>query len=492
MSSSTTTTCLRSMTESAARSAFLASPGLLLDRDHRVPEGAAAERDVDVVDLDAGGPERLADRRIARRRGEPGVLPRHVQVVVDRVLAHRDRLDAHQRVPVQAAHQAGEFAEASFRIGPAGRQDFGFEDDLGVGDIRHIDGLAGRQFDRDAADAARDRHFVDAERRPVARTGDLDRVRADRDRDRQRLLALKGALGEQPHVVRRDDVDAGQILLFDDESVDARVDAELGVARDHHAGGDHRPAVVDRRHRDRQLVEVDVVAEHDHFAGRRGLDVFGRNRTVDPLLQLVLDLAKGLAAERHDRPLFRPDDAGDDRHVVADHVVEIERCLGLVDQSGDMPDVDRLVQVDQFADLPQPIEKLAEILLHTVPPKQISCRARPKVPQLSLSIAEHPEGWKRPSGRSAQRYAEKRTAGRMARPREWSGWASELPTRRPVALVFFAAGAVGVPALLGPTHLPARTGKPDRREPWRAGDDALLDPVLGFVRAGTRPAPGQR
>ena len=77
---------------------------------------------------------------------------------------------------------------------------------------------------------AGDRHLVDAERRAIARAGDLERMRADRDRDRQRLLALEGALREQPHVVRRDDVDAGQRLFLDDEAVDAAVHAKLGIA----------------------------------------------------------------------------------------------------------------------------------------------------------------------------------------------------------------------------------------------------------------------
>jgi hypothetical protein len=44
--------------------------------------------------------------------------------------------------------------------------------------------------------------------------------------------------------------------------------------------------------------------------------------------------------------------------------VEIERGLGLIDQRGDMADVDRLVQIDQLARLPQPVQELAEILFH--------------------------------------------------------------------------------------------------------------------------------
>ena len=198
---------------------------------------------------------------------------------------------------------------------------------------------------------------------------------ADGDRDRQRLAALEGALREQPHIVGRDDIDAGEVLLLDDEAVDAGVDAELGIARDHHAGGDHRPAVVDRRHRDRQLEQIDVVADQHHLARRRGLDVFRRDRLGDRLLQLVLDLAIGLAAERHDGALARADDAGHHRHVVADHVMEIERGARLIDQRGDVADVHRLMQIDELAGLPQPVEELAEILLHQMSPKNDSSRS---------------------------------------------------------------------------------------------------------------------
>jgi hypothetical protein len=93
-------------------------------------------------------------------------------------------------------------------------------------------------------------------------------MHADGNRDRQRLVAIERALREQPHIVGRDDIDAGEALLLHDETVDAGIHAELGIARDHHAGGDHRPAVVDRRHGDRQLVEVDIVADHHHVARR--------------------------------------------------------------------------------------------------------------------------------------------------------------------------------------------------------------------------------
>jgi hypothetical protein len=86
---------------------------------------------------------------------------------------------------------------------------------------------------------------------------------------------------------------------------------------------------------------------------------------IDGVLELLLDFRIGLAAERHDGPLTRADDAGDDRHVVADDIVEKERGFRLIDQRGDVTDVDRLVQIDELAGLAQPVEELAKILLHT-------------------------------------------------------------------------------------------------------------------------------
>ena len=310
MSSSTTTTCLRSITDSAASSAFLPSPAapFLIEttacQNAQPPSVTLMSVTCTFADF-----QRLPDRGVTRRRGEPGVLPRHVQVVVDRVLAHRDGLDANQRIPVQPAHQPGELAEAPFRPGPAGRQDFRLEHDFGIGDVGHVDGGAGRKLHGFAAKPAGNSHLIDAERRAEARAGDLERVNADGDGDRQRFFPLQRALRKQPHVVRRDDVDAGEALFLDDEAVDAAVEAEFGIFADHHARGDHRPAVVDRRHRDRQLVEIDVVAQHHYVAGRRAVDVFRRNRLGDRGGELVLDLAEGLAAHRHGGALLRADDA---------------------------------------------------------------------------------------------------------------------------------------------------------------------------------------
>jgi hypothetical protein len=104
-----------------------------------------------------------------------------------------------------------------------------------------------------------------------------------------------------------------------------------------------------------KIEEIDVVAGDDHLARGRALHVFRRDRMVDRLCELVLDLAVGLAAERHHGAFARADEAGDHGQLVADHPVEIERGVGLVDQGRDVADVHGLVQVDELAVLPQAI-----------------------------------------------------------------------------------------------------------------------------------------
>src|SRR5262249_19468715 len=54
-----------------------------------------------------------------------------------------------------------------------------------------------------------------------------------------------------------------------------------------------------------------------------------------------------------------------------------EQCaLGLIDQRGDMPDIDRLMQVDEFAGLAQAVEELTEILPHLQHLQSLSLRQR--------------------------------------------------------------------------------------------------------------------
>ena len=70
---------------------------------------------------------------------------------------------------MQSAHQAGEFAEPSFRLGPAYGQNFAFQDDFRIGDARYRDGFARRQSDGFTRDATGDCKLVLSQRGPVGR-----------------------------------------------------------------------------------------------------------------------------------------------------------------------------------------------------------------------------------------------------------------------------------------------------------------------------------
>ena len=146
---------------------------------------------------------------------------------------------------MQPAHEPCELAEAALGVSPARGQDLGLQDNLRIGDRRHLDGLAHRKLNGSAANAPGDRNFVHAKRGSEAGTHHLERVRADGDRDRTGSAGRVGPLGEQPHVIGRHDIDAGQVLLLEHEAVHAGVDSKFRVFRDHHAGGDHGAAVVD-------------------------------------------------------------------------------------------------------------------------------------------------------------------------------------------------------------------------------------------------------
>src|SRR6185503_5592867 len=126
----------------------------------------------------------------------------------------------------------GEFAEPAFRLGPAGRQDFRLQHDLGIGDARHVDGRARGEAQRLAAHAAGNRQLVYPDGRLVGGGDQLVWMGADGYRDRQRLAGLVRTLGEGAHVVGRDDVDAGEVLLLHQEPVDAGVEAVFRVLGD--------------------------------------------------------------------------------------------------------------------------------------------------------------------------------------------------------------------------------------------------------------------
>ena len=187
---------------------------------------------------------------------------------------------------------------------------------------------------------------------------------ADRNRNRAWAPLFIGALRKHTHIVGRHDIDTGQALFLDHETIDAAVKAVFRIASNHDAGGDHRSAVEDRRHRDRQLEQIDVVAFVDDFLGCGSLDVPGRNRIVDAMLQHLLDVGVVVASHREHRTLLRADDAREQRHLIADHVMKQQCLIALIDQRADVANVDRLPDVDQLVCGAQAIEETAKILVH--------------------------------------------------------------------------------------------------------------------------------
>ena len=341
----------------------LAVARVLAYGDHRVPVAAAAGRDVDGGDLDARLLQHASQRGLVDRRAHPDVLPRHVERVVDRVAPHRDRLDADLRIEVEPAHQARELAEAAFGLRPADRQDFCLQHDLGIRDARRVDRLARRQEDRLAAQAAGDRQLADADRRLVRRGHQLERMSAEADRDRQRAARRVRLLGELAQVVRRDDVDPGEVALLDLESIDAGVQPVLGVAGQRDAGGDHRPAVVDGEERHGKREEIEIVAGLDDLLHGAARDHHGLERMIEPVTQLRFALRKA-AAHRDRDAVPALDEPGQHRHLVPGDVAEEQRGLRLVDQRRDVPDVDGLLDFDQFAGRAEIVEQRAECRRH--------------------------------------------------------------------------------------------------------------------------------
>ncbi len=261
---------------------------------------AAAGRDVNRLCLHAGFEKYAPRRGFVDRRAHPDIFPGHLQGVIHRILAVHDRFDAHARIHVQPPHKPIELAEWSLRMNPAFRQDLPFQDYFRVGDARHRHGFAVGEPERFIAQAAGEGQFIDAEIGFERRRHKLVGMRADGDRNRQRLLFRQGALGELAHIVRRDDIDAGDVSFLEHQPIHARVHAELRVFGDDHGAGDHRPAVHDREYRHGQIVKVHFFACHNDFFHRCIRDPLGFNGLVHGATELVRDIVVGDAHPERD------------------------------------------------------------------------------------------------------------------------------------------------------------------------------------------------
>ena len=241
-----------------------------------------------------------------------------------------DRLQRRRRVV------AGVFAERSFHHGLV---HVDLELDHHLGGRRHFDvaGLALDEFDRRAAQAARDLPVIGlVVHLHLAGVGQ-DRIDADDQRGLGRhahLLALGQILAEAMERLRRE---RERVLAENEKAIVADVrHAGFRILRHHDAGRDVGPAVLRAVGRDRKAVDVDVVAgDDDLVAGRVAVDHPRRDRIVETVEHLLQDrLLVGL--ERQQRLVAIRIDAADQRKLGA-VVVEHDRRAGPSDRPASAP-----------------------------------------------------------------------------------------------------------------------------------------------------------
>jgi hypothetical protein len=258
-----------------------------------------------------------------------------------------DRFDHHARIHVQPAHQAIEFGKRTFGMDPAFRRDLPFQHNLGIGDGRHRYRFTFRQAQRLAAQTATETQFIDAKIGFERRRHQLERMCADRNRNRQRLFFRQGALGEFTHVIWCDNIDAGDVSLLQHEPVDPGIDAELRIFRNHHARRNHWTAVHHGKNRHRQIIKIDIFTSTNDVFDRSLVDRLGRDRMVERVAQLVGDLlVRHAHTERN--PIARLHQAGNYRNGITLNGFKEKRLLRLRDQRGNIAQVDGLRNFKQL------------------------------------------------------------------------------------------------------------------------------------------------
>ena len=217
-----------------------------------------------------------------------------------------------------------------------------------------VDGVAFHHLDVLAENAGAVFELVEilVPARPV-RHDLVDRVHADRERHRHRLVL--GDVFEVVRVVMPRSHPEGRLLRIvghhhpDDGFVP---DAGLGILGDGEPGAEIAPAVADRMLRDRQLVEVHLLAEHLVFLDRpvrhhHRLAALGRHALgevgADPL-GVVEPKRRRLAVAVLDQDVGQPP-AG-----IAGEVVERQRPAAL---RAEIADLAR--RIDRLADMQHPV-----------------------------------------------------------------------------------------------------------------------------------------
>ena len=286
--------------------------------------------------MDAGDRrDQLGDRGVERglegqRPGQVVLAVRRVEVVVDRVAAHRDPRDLHQPHRILGrAVEPGIFRERPV-AGLPRRVEHALDGDFRPGRDRDVDGLAGRHLQRLAHQPAHRLVLVAVEGLLGERAEDRRRVVADEQHRRHRRPRLPVLAIDVAGVVRGVE-HAGELgLPLDLVAVDPGVEHPgLRIPDDQAADGDVFARIALRVLDDGQAGQVDLGPRQRHLPDRgvRARDLPGRQRPGGALAEAVEDLRfrpVGVHAEGEAQQLVLAEQVGDQRHVGPRDVLEAE------------------------------------------------------------------------------------------------------------------------------------------------------------------------
>ena len=184
------------------------------------------------------------------------------------------------------------------------------------------------------------------------------RAHADVEREGQRAVDRRGLVEIELEVPARVDVDVQRVPVLDHEALDRGIaNAVLGIERDHHAGIEIGPAVLERVDRDRQLGEIDRFLRD--LEDRAALDHDRRPRALLPGLDAVGDvLGERALLPPHElrKQLARPVESGEDGCRVPLDPLEEDGARAAFELRREAGEI--VLEVDLGADAHQPPERL--------------------------------------------------------------------------------------------------------------------------------------
>ena len=271
--------------------------------------------------------------------------------LVQRVLAHGDGGGVEHRIDMDRPVEAVELAIGAFELAIAEFVEIALDDDLGVGRRQHIVGDAAHHRHRLAPQGGDDAELVD--RHLAGRRQVVERVRADREADRQPLAALEAAEVDILQVGGVGEV--GAQLAPPAQHQPPAADIGLSgrrVGRKVDAGRDIGAAVELVLDMERQPRQVDVVAFAHDLVHRRMLrrHLDDRLRVAHAAHEFMRDLALA-NAKRRGQPLAAAGDGGDHLVLLGAHALEVRGLRRRLDHRAQVGERHRLVVHLDLADL---------------------------------------------------------------------------------------------------------------------------------------------